>query len=338
LVSYVARRLGHSVYTLLGLSILIFVIARVLPGDPARMAVGPRAPDWVVQNLRHELNLDKPLHIQYYLWLKSALHGDLGTSLITRRPVMEDIKEFLPATLEVIALAAIVELVGAIALGALAAWYSGSWFDSLIRFVAYLGVVTPAFVWAIIFQLFLCHLWPVFPAVGRLSPGFTPPPPVTGFMTVDYLLAGNMAGFWDALWHLVLPAFSLSLGGLAQAARITRVSMADNLQADYVSAQTAAGIPPRLVVFKYVLRPSLIPTVSIIALDVAAMIANAFLVELIFNFPGISRYGTNAMLHKDLNAIVAVIVVLGATFAIANMIVDLLVAWLDPRIRVRRRV
>ncbi|ATW28847.1 peptide ABC transporter [Candidatus Formimonas warabiya] len=329
------RRLAWSIFVLFGLSVLIFVIARVIPGDPARMALGPRAPQWAIDNLVRELHLNEPIYMQYWLWLKGVFHGDLGISLVTRRPVLADIVEFLPATVEIILVAAIVETVGGILLGALSARYSGSWFDSVVRIVAYLGVVTPAFVWAIIFVLIFGYLWPVLPIIGRIDPGMASPPFITGLMTIDSLLAGDYRAFHSAFLHLILPSFALAMGGMAQAARITRSSMSDNLGRDYVGAEVASGIPQRLVILKYVLRPSLIPTVSIIALDIAAMLGNAFLVELVFNYPGISRYGINAMLTKDLNAIVSVIMVIGLAFVLVNIVVDVIVAYLDPRIRLQ---
>ncbi|MDI3480591.1 MAG: peptide/nickel transport system permease protein [Tepidanaerobacteraceae bacterium] len=332
---FIIHRLAWSVFVLVGLSILIFFIARVIPGDPARMALGPRAPQWAVDNLVKELHLNEPIYVQYWLWLKGVLHGDFGTSLVTRRPVSADIKEFFPATLELIVVAAIIETVGGILLGALSARYSGSWFDSLVRLIAYLGVVTPAFVWAIIFMLIFGYVWPILPILGRIDSNLTVPPTVTGLMTIDSLLAGDFEAFKSAFLHLLLPALALAMGGMSQAARITRASMSENLSRDYVGSEMAAGIPMKLIILKYVLRPSLIPTVTIIALDIAAMLGNAFLVELVFNYPGISRYGINAMLTKDLNAIVAVIMVIGLAFVVMNFIVDLIVAYLDPRIRLQ---
>ena len=334
-LKFFLRRLAWSVFVLFGLSILIFVVARVIPGDPARMALGPHAPQWAINNLIKELHLDQPIYVQYWLWLKGVFTGDLGVSLVTKRPVLADIKEFLPATLEIILFAATIETVGGILLGALSARYSESWFDSVVRVIAYLGVATPAFVWAIIFLLIFGYVWPVLPVIGRIDPGLTAPPVITGLMSVDSLLAGNFEAFRSVFLHLILPSFALALGGMAQAARITRSSMSDNLGRDYVGAEVASGIPMRLVILKYVLRPSLIPTVSIIALDIAAMLGNAFLVELIFNFPGISRYGINAMLTKDLNAIVSVIMVIGLAFVLVNIVVDIIVAYLDPRIRLQ---
>jgi len=326
------KRIGLSIFVLFGLSILIFVIARVVPGDPARLALGPRAPEWAVQNLRLEMHLDKPLYAQYALWLEGIVHGDLGKSLVTRRPVTNDIREFLPATLEIVLLAAVVMAIGGITLGVLSAKYSNSWFDGIMRIVSYLGIVTPAFVWAIIFMLIFGYVFPLFPTTGRLSPGFAPPPEITGMYTLDSLLTGNLASAWDAFLHLVLPAIALAMGGLAQAARITRSSMTDNMSKDYIAAATAYGLPPGRILIKYLLKPSLIPTVSVMALDIAALFGNAFLVELIFNYPGLSRYGIEAMLNKDLNAICAVIMVLGVVFITMNILIDVLVSYLDPRI------
>jgi len=333
--NFILKRLAWSLFVLFGLSVLIFIVARVIPGDPARMALGPRAPQWAIDNMIKELHLNEPLYVQYWLWLKGVFTGDLGVSLVTRRPVLEDILEFFPATLEIIILAAVIETVGGILLGALSARYSGSWFDSVVRVIAYLGVVTPAFVWAIIFVLIFGYVWPILPIIGRIDPGIITPTSITGLMTIDSLLAGNFEAFLSALKHLILPSFALAMGGMAQAARITRSSMSENLGRDYVGAEVASGIPMRLVILKYVLRPSLIPTVSIIALDIAAMLGNAFLVEVVFNFPGISRYGINAMLTKDLNAIVSVIMVIGLAFVLVNILVDIIVSYLDPRIRLQ---
>ncbi|MCL4515744.1 MAG: ABC transporter permease [Firmicutes bacterium] len=326
------KRIGLSIFVLFSLSILIFLIARVVPGDPARLALGPRAPEWAVENLRKEMHLDKPFYAQYGLWLAGIGHGDLGKSLVTRRPVSADIREFLPATFEIVGLSALIMALGGIFLGVLSAKYSNSWFDGVTRIISYLGIVTPAFVWAIIFMLIFGYVFPIFPITGRLSPGFEAPTTITGMFTLDSLLAGDPRTAWDAFLHLVLPAIALAMGGLAQAARITRSSMTDNMSKDYIAAETAYGIPPRRILMKYLLKPSLIPTVSVMALDIAALFGNAFLVELIFNYPGLSRYGIEAMLNKDLNAISAVIMVLGLAFVTMNIAIDILVGYLDPRI------
>lgn len=332
-LTFLGRRAIHSVFVLLGLSVLIFIIARIMPGDPARMAVGPRAPQWVVDNLRQQMHLDEPLHIQYFYWLRDAMRGDFGISLVTRRPVADDIKEFFPATLELALFAGFINGAGGIFLGAISAWHKDKWVDNVVRVISYLGVVTPSFIFAVLFLLVFGMTLEWMPTMGRLSHEIARPPTVSGLFTIDSLLAGDFRAFLDALWHLILPGVALALGGMSQEARITRSTMADNLTKDYIASERSLGIPESVIMRSFLLKPSLIPTVSILGLDFAATIGNAFLVELIFNWPGISRYGINAMLRKDLNAISAVILVLGVVFILTNITVDIVVARLDPRIQ-----
>jgi peptide/nickel transport system permease protein len=324
-------------FVLIGLSILIFVIGRVVPGDPARLALGPRTPEDVVQNLREEMNLDKPLYEQYVLWLRGVLKGDLGNSLMTRRPVMTDLKEFLPATMEVALISALLMIFIGIFLGILSTKYNNTALDGVIRVFSYLGVASPAFVWATIFIFIFGFVWPILPTMGRLSYGVAAPEYITGMYTIDAVLTGNFSTAIDAFKHLILPAVALSLGGLAQAARITRSTMVDNSEKDYILAEKAYGVPEKKILFKYLLKPSLIPTVTVLALDIAALFGNAFLVELIFNYPGMSKYGINAMTNKDLNSISAVVMVLGLIFITVNIIIDVLVTILDPRVKLMGR-
>jgi peptide/nickel transport system permease protein len=335
LIRFLIRRTIYSLFVLLGLSVVIFIIARIMPGDPARMAVGARAPQWVVDRIHTSMHLDRPLATQYYYWLKGALKGDFGLSLVTQRPVTNDIKEFLPASLELVFLAAAISATVGIGLGILSARYKDTWIDNSVRVFSYMGIVTPSFVFAILFVLLFGFTLNWFPIIGRVSESITVPPVRTGMITIDSLIAGQPNVFINALWHMALPALALAMGSIAQSARITRSSMADNITKDYIAAARALGIPERTVSGRLLLKPSLIPTISILGLDIAATISVAFLVELIFNWPGLGRYGMTAMLHKDLNAISAVILIFGAIFIIANIIVDLVVAYLDPRIRLR---
>ncbi len=333
---FIARRLLHALVVLLGLSMLIFVLVRVVPGDPVRAALGARAPEDVVARVRQEMLLDRPLYVQYAAWLRNTLRGNFGNSLYTRRPVVEDIKAFLPATFELALFAGLVMTVVGVLLGVAAARRANSWLDNAVRVLAYTGVVTPAFVFAIIFVLIFGYYLEILPTSGRLTPGVTPPPTITGLITVDSLLTGNGRAFWDALKHLILPGVSLAMAGLSQQARITRASLSDNLQKDFILAHRTYGIPEWKIMLKYLLKPSLIPTVSILGLDFAALISNAFLVEMVFNWPGLSRYGIAAILRKDVNAVAAVVMILGITFTVANILVDIVVAYLDPRIRMAR--
>ncbi|MCK4964526.1 MAG: ABC transporter permease [Dehalococcoidia bacterium] len=333
MLKFLAKRLALSLFVLFGLSILIFTISRVLPGDPVRMALGSRAPQWAVDNLREQMHLNDPLYAQYYYWLAGAVRGDFGQSLFTRRAVIEDVREFLPATMELALFAGVIMAIFGILLGAVSGRYSNTWIDNSVRIFSYIGIVTPSFVFAILFLLLFGYVLNVLPTMGRLSTWIARPPVITGMVSLDALLSGNFAALGDAIRHLILPAVSLALGGMAQEARITRSTISDNLRKDYIASAKGFGVPDRLVMFKYLLKPSLIPTVSILGLDFASLIGNAFLVELIFNWPGFSRYGIHAMLNKDLNAVSAVVMVLGVVFIIVNILVDLIVAWLDPRIR-----
>jgi len=333
MLNFLVRRIVYSVFVLLGLSIVIFIIARILPGNPARMAVGERAPQWVVDRITEQMHLNDPLPVQYYYWLRDAVQGDLGLSLVTQRPVWTDIKETFPASVELVALAGLLAAVGGIGLGTLSARYKDTWVDNVVRLFSYAGVVTPSFIFAIFFVLLFGWTLKWFPIIGRLSEGVAAPPLVTGLVTVDALLAGQFGTFLDALRHLVMPAVALAMGPIAQEARITRSSMADNMSKDYIAAERALGISEGTVMGRFLLKPSLIPTVSILGLDIASTFSIAFLVELIFNWPGLARYGMDSMMHKDLNSISAVILVLGAIFVTVNIVVDIIVAQLDPRIR-----
>lgn len=332
-LKFILHRLLWSVFVLAGLSILIFSIARIMPGDAATMALGTRATEEAKEAYRERNHLNEPFPVQYVYWLKDALSGDFGQSTQTKRPVVQDVQEYLPATLELVLFAAALEIIFGILLGVLSARYEGGWFDNFIRVVSYLGIAMPSFVWGILFMLAFSYAIPIMPAIGRIDVGIVQPPTVTGFLILDSLIAGNGAAALNALKHLVMPAAALSLAGISQSARITRGSMLENMKKDSVGSEIASGMPLRRVYGKYILKSSATPTVSIIGLDIAAMLGNAFLVETIYNFPGLSKYGVNAILNKDLNAIVAVVLIIGVTFLIVNILVDLITAYLDPRVR-----
>ncbi|MCL4447129.1 MAG: ABC transporter permease [Candidatus Thermoplasmatota archaeon] len=331
--NYISRRVAYSLISLIGLSVLVFLIARVLPGNPARLALGPNASQAAVNALIAELHLNAPLPVQYWYWISGIFTGNWGLSLFTHRNVLIDVEQFLPATLELLITAAIMDLLLSIPLGLIAGRKENTYVDNIVRVISYIGIAVPSFVVAILLQLSLGYGLHLFPIVGELSPGMMPPTHITGLYVIDGLLTGNLSVVGDAIWHLILPGFALALGPIAQEARILRSSVVENQSSDFTLAETARGFPERLITMKYLLKPSLIPMITVYALDVSSMIANAFLIELIFNWPGFSRYGLNAMLSKDLNAIVAVVMVAGVLFVIANSLVDMTVGFLDPRIR-----
>lgn len=325
-------RLGTSAIVLFGVSILIFLIARVIPGDPARIALGPSANPEQVEKLRLELRLDEPIWEQYAHFLSGLFRGDLGVSLYTNRPVTTDIAQFLPATLELVLVAGAMMVLLGLPLGILAARYRDRFADGLIRIIALLGVSAPSFVWAVILMLLFAFFLPLFPIAGRISDDILVET-VTGFLLVDTLLAGDFRAFGNAAWHIVLPAFALALSGIGQAARLTRSNMVETYDKPYIEMARCYGIGERRISTRYAFKPSLIPSLTIIGLDFAAMLGNAFLVEAIFAWPGLSRYGVAVILRKDLNAIVGTVLIISATFLVMNILVDLLVSVINPRIR-----
>ncbi|MCF1742832.1 ABC transporter permease [Paradevosia shaoguanensis] len=330
------QRIGTSILVLFGVSILIFAIARVIPGDPARIALGPNATAEAVANLREQLHLNDNSVVQYGYFLADLLRGNLGISLYTNRPVTTDLAQFLPATFELIIVAGIMMIGLGLPLGILGARYRNTFVDGLLRVVSLLGVSAPSFVWAVVLMLLFAYFLPLFPIAGRLNDAFVVPQ-VTGFMLVDTLIAGNIPAFLDALRHIILPAFALALSGIGQAARLTRANMIETYDKPYIEMAEAFGFPSARIAKKYAFKPSLIPSLTIIGLDFASMLGSAFLVEAVFAWPGLSRYGVQVILRKDLNAIVGTVLVISLVFLIVNIIVDLLIAFINPRIRLSQR-
>jgi len=333
MLRFLVKRLFYGIFVILGVSILIFVLAHVIPVDPARLALGERASQEAVEVLRTEMHLNDPLYIQYYYWLSNFTKGNLGISLNTQRPVLMDVKEFLPATAELIIITGILSVTFSFILGLLSASYKGKWVDSTIRVATYIGISVPSFVWALFFLFFFGNIWTVLPVIGRLSGNIVPPTRVTGMYTFDFLIAGNFIGALDAFFHAFLPSLALALGHIFQEARILRSSLLDNLSKEFIAVSIGYGIPQSKIMYKYLFKPSVIPWITVAGLDFAQILGNAFLVETIFNWPGLSRYSLSAMLRVDLNSISTVIIIICLIFLIVNTIVDLVVAMLNPQVR-----
>jgi peptide/nickel transport system permease protein len=335
-VRLLAKRLGTSLIVLIGVSMLIFAIARVIPGDPARIALGPNATVEQIASLREKLHLDRSIVVQYAYFVGDLLHGNLGVSLYTNRPVTADIAQFLPATLELVFVSGLFMVGFGLPLGVLSARYRNSWADNFVRLVTLLGVSAPPFVWAVILMLLFAYYVPLFPIAGQISDSMVVPP-VTNFLFIDSLLAGNLPAFGSAVWHVLLPAFALALAGIGQAARLTRSNMVETYDRPFIEMARSYGFPERKIANHYAFRPSLIPSLTIIGLDFAALLGNAFLVESVFAWPGLSRYGVAVILRKDLNAIVGTVLIISAMFLIVNLLVDLMIAFINPRIRLSQR-
>lgn len=336
-IQYILRRLLYSLVVLLGLSIIIFFLARILPGEPARMALGPFASEEQVMELRAEMGLDKSLPEQYVRYLSNIFRGDFGRSLVSERNVILDIRYYFPATLELIIFTLFWVIIIGIPLGVISAVNQRTTLDGAIKAFSFAAVVTPGFIIGITFQLIFGYVLNVMPITGRLSPMLDPPARVTGMLVIDSILSGNSATLMSALQHLMLPSLALSAAGIGQVLRITRSSMIETEGKDFITVMRSYGVPDNIINFRYMLKPSFIPTLNVAGLTFASLFGNAFLIEMVFSWSGMAKYGINSLLKKDINALVGVVLIIGVIFLLTNLIIDVAMGIFDPRIRLGGR-
>ncbi|MCX5493318.1 ABC transporter permease [Kaistia dalseonensis] len=329
------RRIAGFVLVLFVLSLIIFVLARVVPGDPARIALGPRATQEQVDAMRISMGLDEPLIGQYFTYIGKVLHGDLGESLLSHKPVRDDLATFLPATLELVLATVILVFAVSIPLGVLTARYRNGWIDHLGRFFSLVGVTMPGFLFAVLLQLFVARFVPGWPILGRMDYNLAPPTGPTGLYLIDSIVHGRPDVFLAALKYLTLPTLALALASIGQITRITRSAMIENQRKDHVLTLRSFGVPTRVIVFRYLLKLSSIAPLTILGLEFASLIGNAFVVEMVFSWGGFASYGLSAIMQKDLNAVMAVVLVSGCFFVVANLVIDVILTLLDPRLRLR---
>ena len=330
---YFLRRLILLVPTLLGLSILTFAISRVVPGDPVGLAAGPQATEEIRESLRQEFGLDQPLPVQYLNYMSGIFRGNFGRSLYTRRDVRGDLETFFPATLELTTVAMVIATVLGVPAGVISAMYRNRIPDHIARVISLFFVSFPAFWLAMIFQTTLGRDLGIFP-IGKRLPVIMPPPDhITGLFLVDSLIGFDLNAFWTALRHVLMPALVLSFSALASITRITRASMVEALEKDFVRMERAIGIPYRIIIFKYVLRNAFIATLTVIALNFGWLMAGAILIEIIFDWPGLGLYAYESSLSLDFQPIMGITLIYGVVFSFVNILTDLAYGILDPRIR-----
>jgi peptide/nickel transport system permease protein len=318
---------------LLGILLLTFFLSRVIPADPARLIAGPRASAEGVEKVRRAYGLDQPLWKQFLSYMIRLLRLDFGESFTSRRPVAQDLAEFLPATAELALAALALAVVGGIAVGVVSAVWQNSLADQAGRLFAITGLSMPAFWLALLGQLLLYQRLGWLPFGGRMDSDVPVPPRLTGFLVLDSLLSGRWETLLDALHHLVLPAFVLGLEPLAVLARIMRTSMLEVMREQYIVTARAKGLHERTVILRHALRNALVPVVTMIGLQIGYMLGGAVLVESVFAWPGIGRYSARAIVSADYNAVMGVTVVVALIYLVTNVVVDLVYAWIDPRIR-----
>jgi len=334
-MGYVGKRLALLVLVLFGLSLITFCISNVIPVDPVMMWSGERASEELLNRVREQFGLDKPLPVQYVRYVGNVLRGNLGTSFTTKHAVADDLRTFFPATLELVLVAWCMAMVVGLPLGILAAVRANTGWDHGSRILALAGVSTPLFWLGLLFQIVFYKYLDWFPLQGRLSGQaslFYPVQDVTGLYILDSLITGNWAALGSALRHIALPAMTLAFAALGLVTRMTRSCMLEIMGTDYITTARAYGLSNRRIFFVYALKNALVPITTIVALAMGSNLMGAVLVETVFDWPGMGRYAVNAILAHDFAPVMGVTLVIGIIYVLLNLMVDILYVFIDPRI------
>jgi peptide/nickel transport system permease protein len=334
---YLLRRLLLSVPTLVGITFVTFLVSHLLPADLVLINLGDRATQnpALVEAFRHRWGLDQSFMVQYLVYLRNLVHGDLGISIATNRPVLTELWLSLPATAELATVAMIAAFIIGAGLGVLAATYRDTAVDFLARGISTIGVAVPTFWFAILLVSTVYFRLGWAPPPGRLGAGLTPVEPITGMQLVDSLLRGRTDLFADALSHIVLPATVLATVGIGFMTRITRASMLEVLTQDYVRTARAKGLAGRAVIIRHALRNALIPVITIGGTLYAQLMSGTVMTETIFSWPGLGRYAFSSAASLDFPAVLGVALIVGTVYVIINLLVDVLYVFINPRIRYR---
>jgi peptide/nickel transport system permease protein len=333
---YLLRRLGLGVLVIIGVLMVTFVVSQIIPGDPARLYTGPRASREQVEKVREELGLNDPVPVQFVGYVTRILRGDFGFSVRSKRPILEDIKLRLPATMELVIVALFLSMIVGVPAGVLGAAKRGKVFDQASRLAGIGGVSIPHFWLALLLQLmfFLYLGW--LPLGGRISQDIMFNHPIermTGFFLIDAAVTGNWVAWRDVVWHMIMPVIVLAPYPTAVALRMTRASMLDVLSETYITAARAAGLREREILFKLALKNGILPTLTIIGLEFAFLITGSVFVEIVFSWPGIGKYMADAILNSDIFVVFGVTIIVTFIYIAVNLVVDLIQAALDPRVR-----
>lgn len=333
-IKYIIKRLLYAIPATLLVIIIIFLLTRVMPGNPARTYLGELATEEQVAQLEEEWGLNDPLYVQFGRYVKGLLQGDLGYAWHTHRPVLEDFQKRFPASLELAIWAICIAMAIGIPLGIVSATHKNSLVDHGARVFSMLGATMPVFWFGLmLILLFYSELgWAVAP-MGRISSGINPPTHVTGLYVLDSILTGDIIAFKDSLKHLILPAITLSMSSMAVLSRMTRASMLEVLGQDYIRTARAKGMRERIVVYRHALRNSLIPILTVLGGQFGMMLGYTVVVETIFAWPGIGFYVTDSILNTDYNPVQAFALISAVLYVIINLVLDILYAVVDHRVK-----
>jgi ABC-type dipeptide/oligopeptide/nickel transport system permease component len=330
--TYILRRLLLMIPVLLGVTLLTFILTNVLPGDPAREAAGRYATKEQVEAVRKRLGLDQPLPVQYVRYLGRLVQGDLGDSLTTKQSISKELSIYFPATLELTFMAMVMIIFIGIPIGVITGSGRSPLLNNIIMLFALIGVGIPVFWAGLVGQMFFFGQLHWLPLSGRLSSEILPPPPITRMYLFDSIIAGQWNVFWDALKHMIMPAFTLAIGSIASIARITHSSMAAVMRKEYIRTARAKGLPESVVLTKHALRNALLPTVTMLGMQTGWLLGGAVLVENIFSWGGLGTYAWVGIFRLDIPVIMGLTLLITLVFMILNLLTDISYALLNPRI------
>jgi dipeptide transport system permease protein len=331
---FLIKRLALTIPTFVALMFVTFIMIRLVPGDPIEVRRGERgiSPERLEQ-LRHEMGLDQPVWKQFLDYVTNILHGDFGTSIISKTPILHEFATLFPATLELTICAMLFAVALGVPAGVIAAWKRGGLYDQSLMGLALTGYSMPIFWWGLILILIMSNTLGLTPVSGRVDLIKFFYEPVTGFMLIDSLLSGQKGAFWDALHHLILPTIVLGTVPLAVIARMTRSSMLEVLEEDYVRTAKAKGLANSRIIGLHALRNALIPVVTVIGLQTGGLLAGAVLTETIFSWPGVGKWLVESIGRRDYPALQGGILLISTVVILVNLFVDLLYGLINPRIR-----
>lgn len=334
-LEFIIRRIATSLLVLFGVSVITFALARVVPSNAAALYIGPRARPAEIERVTKELGLDQPLPVQYAVYMGDLLQGDWGTSIGTKRPVLQELGDRLPATLELLIVAMLIAVLVGVPLGVISARRQGDPFDIFVRTISIAGVSMPAFWLGLLLQILFFRQLSLLPLSGRFDTDLRfshPIDQVTGFYLVDSVLGQNWVAFQDVSLHLLLPAIALAAYPIGLIARMTRATMLEVLSQDYIRTAYAYGLRDRFITYVYALKNALGPTLTVIGLTTAFALTGTFYVEVIFNWPGLGQFTVRSLLNLDYPAIMGITLFGSMIYVLINLAVDLMQAWIDPRI------
>jgi peptide/nickel transport system permease protein len=331
MLAYAVRRLLMLIPVLVGMSIITFSIVHAIPGDPARAIAGDKASAEQIEEIRKNLGLERPWYEQYADYVGDLLQGDLGTNYITKKSISEEIGPFLASTTELAIVSMLIAVFFGVNLGILAAWRQNSWFDYTAMLIALIGVSMPVFWLGLMEQWYFAQTLDILPSGGRTDARLFFEP-ITNFYVIDALLMGDTELLSDVVNHLILPAIALGTIPMAIIARMTRSSVLEVMRSDYVRTARAKGLSEFLVIYKHTLKNAAIPILTVVGLQMGSLLGGAVLTETIFSWPGIGRYLYEAILSRNYSVIQSGILVIATIFVLINLLVDLIYAWIDPRI------